>query len=336
VTGTGSAGQVAYWSSGSAITGETNLFWDTTNDRLGVGTNTPSGILNVAGSNDAHGNTGIPTIPTLFLNRCTTSAINYAGLIITTDAASSNFGLYSNQNGALFYHGDTERWRITSTGVLQSNGLQTIQTSTGNLTIATGGGNGNILLTPNGTGYVDVKSFIQIDNYAAGTTVPNTAGLLKILSGSKTGWAPNDELGKIEFYGTDTSGIGPRNLASIRAVNSTGNGTTTTTSNGELAFYTSVANSLEAERLRINSIGDIGIGTATPNIGTLVGTVLTINGATQSNLEMASAGASRARIASSSTDTTFETRSALPLVFGTDSTARWQITSTGVLQSPFQ
>ena len=47
VTGTGSAGQVAYWSSGSAITGESNLFWDATNDRLGIGTNFPAQKLTV-------------------------------------------------------------------------------------------------------------------------------------------------------------------------------------------------------------------------------------------------------------------------------------------------
>jgi hypothetical protein len=149
----------------------------------------------------------------------------------------------------------TVKWSIFSTGQLQSNGAQTIQTSTGNLTLATAGGNGNILLNPNGTGFVDVKTFIQIDNYAAGTTVPNTAGVLRILSGSKTGWAPNDELGKIEFFGTDTSGIGPRNLASIRAVNSQGNGTTTGASNGELYFYTSLVGALETEKWRIRDTG---------------------------------------------------------------------------------
>lgn len=99
-----------------------------------------------------------------------------------------------------------------------------------------------------------------------------------------------------------------------------------------MSFSTNSTARTEAE-MTINSSGNVGIGTATPNIGSLVGTVLTINGTTQSNLEMASAGASRARIASSSSDTTFETRSALPLVFGTNSTARWQITSTGVFQS---
>jgi hypothetical protein len=50
-----------------------------------------------------------------------------------------------------------ERWRIGLTGILQSNGAQTIQTSTGNLTLATAAGNGNILITPNGTGNVGVN-----------------------------------------------------------------------------------------------------------------------------------------------------------------------------------
>jgi hypothetical protein len=47
VGGTGSAGQVTYWSSSSAITGESNLFWDSTNDRLGIGINTPKAITEI-------------------------------------------------------------------------------------------------------------------------------------------------------------------------------------------------------------------------------------------------------------------------------------------------
>jgi hypothetical protein len=56
VTGTGTAGQVAYWSSGSAITGESNLFWDATNDRLGIGRNNPSQRLDILGSGTVYAN----------------------------------------------------------------------------------------------------------------------------------------------------------------------------------------------------------------------------------------------------------------------------------------
>ena len=74
--------------------------------------------------------------------------------------------------------------------------------------------------------------------------------------------------------------------------------------------------------------GSVGIN-ASPNIGSFTGSALTINATVQSNLEMASGGTSRSRIAASSTDTTFETRTALPLVFGTNTIERMRITSDG-------
>jgi hypothetical protein len=55
VTGTGTAGQVAYWSSSSAITGESNLFWDATNDRLGIGTASPNLKLQISDNINAEG-----------------------------------------------------------------------------------------------------------------------------------------------------------------------------------------------------------------------------------------------------------------------------------------
>ena len=42
VSGSGAVGQVAYWDGTTSITGESNLFWDSTNDRLGIGTASPS------------------------------------------------------------------------------------------------------------------------------------------------------------------------------------------------------------------------------------------------------------------------------------------------------
>jgi hypothetical protein len=50
VDGTGSAGQVAFWSDTDTITGESNLYWDSTNNRLGIGTNLPSESLHVLGT----------------------------------------------------------------------------------------------------------------------------------------------------------------------------------------------------------------------------------------------------------------------------------------------
>jgi hypothetical protein len=48
ITGTGASGQVAYFTGTTAISSESNLFWDATNDRLGIGVN-PSYKLDVVG-----------------------------------------------------------------------------------------------------------------------------------------------------------------------------------------------------------------------------------------------------------------------------------------------
>jgi hypothetical protein len=161
VTGTGSAGQVAFWSSGSAITGEANLFWDSTNDRLGIGTATPVDNFSIIASTSQAGfSVGVANTQ-VFLRYN-----NYfSGSQLVSDATkgSAQIGIGRTSEGVITFWTNSsgsgipiERWRITETGVLQSNGLQTIQTSTGNLTLATGGGNGNIFLSPNGIGKVGI------------------------------------------------------------------------------------------------------------------------------------------------------------------------------------
>lgn len=47
VTGSGAAGQVAFWSGASLISGENNLWWDSANNHLGINTNTPATALDV-------------------------------------------------------------------------------------------------------------------------------------------------------------------------------------------------------------------------------------------------------------------------------------------------
>jgi hypothetical protein len=49
VTGTGTSGQVAYFNGTSSITSESNLFWNATNDRLGIGTSSPTSALTISG-----------------------------------------------------------------------------------------------------------------------------------------------------------------------------------------------------------------------------------------------------------------------------------------------
>ncbi len=50
-TGTGTAGQVTFWTGASAQSGDNGLFWDNVNKRLGVGNTTPAAALSVGAAN---------------------------------------------------------------------------------------------------------------------------------------------------------------------------------------------------------------------------------------------------------------------------------------------
>ena len=47
ITGSGSATQVAFWNGSSTISGSNNLWWDSTNNHLGINTNTPGTSLDI-------------------------------------------------------------------------------------------------------------------------------------------------------------------------------------------------------------------------------------------------------------------------------------------------
>lgn len=50
ISGSGSAGQITFWTGSSTILGDNNLYWDNTNKRLGIGTITPSENLHIVGN----------------------------------------------------------------------------------------------------------------------------------------------------------------------------------------------------------------------------------------------------------------------------------------------
>ncbi len=102
-----------------------------------------------------------------------------------------------------------------------------------------------------------------LGSYSGGTSI--SPGELVLATQGKTGWGPGDELGRIRFYLGDPSGVGARDVAKIVAVNENGDGSTTTTASGALAFYTSAFNSASLlERLRIDQSGKVGINTDNP------------------------------------------------------------------------
>ena len=60
VTGSGVAGRVAFWNGTSEVSSDSNFLWDSANNRLGIGTSTPSHAIDVTGTNYYYASNGIP------------------------------------------------------------------------------------------------------------------------------------------------------------------------------------------------------------------------------------------------------------------------------------
>jgi len=120
------------------------------------------------------------------------------------------------------------------------------------------------------------------DRVGIGTGSPDT--LLNIASevaptfrieNTDTSLANAQTLGDIDFYQNDPSGTGVGVVSKIRSVNES-----TFQGQGALAFHTGTASGL-SEAMRIDSSGNVGIGTASPSTGLDVGTTnYTYNGTT--------------------------------------------------------
>jgi hypothetical protein len=104
VTGTGAAGRVAYFTGSTSISGEDALFWDSTNNRLGLGTTIPTNPLHIV-SNE------VSQLNIQALSGNTNSQINFeptgTGIALIGPANNVAFAFRTNA---------TERMRITSSG----------------------------------------------------------------------------------------------------------------------------------------------------------------------------------------------------------------------------
>jgi len=167
VTGTGASGQVAYFSGTSAITGESNLFWDATNDRLGIGATIPLYTLDIRRA-------GITSGPVLSVGNVTTG--DFGGLAIN-DGGSYPVRMWATQ--LEFYTGNSSYASATQAMTIFSNG---------NTFIGSSPSNAGYKLDVNGTGRfsssVNASNNVLINLGSASTA--STGGTLWLTTNNNT------------------------------------------------------------------------------------------------------------------------------------------------------
>lgn len=182
--------------------------------------------------------------------------------------ATDNMWLQNYNGGLNFSTFNNLRWSIISTtGVLQSNGAQTIKTSTGDLTLSTGAANGNILLNPNGTGVLNSTSAVTAGsgmlNLTNIATSGSTAGsTLSLICNDGAALASGDRLGGLRFYGSYDASNNLALGASIMAVTNAAFSSATNAPTN-LTFNTQSTSGILTERMKIDHTGQTGIGTST-------------------------------------------------------------------------
>lgn len=108
----GTAGQVAFYKDANKINSESNLFWDASNDRLGIGTNAPSVDLHVNGDARIEGLVGPYFVKADALGNLSVAAVDLASGEVTGVLPVANGG--TNSSTAL----NNNRIMISSSGAI--------------------------------------------------------------------------------------------------------------------------------------------------------------------------------------------------------------------------
>jgi len=144
----------------------------------------------------------------------------------STTVPSITFGLDSNTgfaNSAAdqidIINGGLRKWYITSGGAFTAVGAQTIGTTTGDLTLNTGAANGNILLSPHGTGGVGIGATPSAGANSlkiGGTTASTTTATGSLINAGGFGNAGAANIGGVTAV-TDTTEATTGGVAALKS-----------------------------------------------------------------------------------------------------------------------
>ncbi|HLE49108.1 MAG TPA: MerR family DNA-binding transcriptional regulator, partial [Patescibacteria group bacterium] len=196
VTGSANAGEVTFWSSTSGITGDSQFYFDSTNNLLGVGIGAPTSRLHISGTYSSN--------PLALLNETGSNTI------IEAQVSS------------------TPVFRVANSGNVLLTG--TLNTISGNLTLDSAGGtttvSDNFVVTgtsdlrgniSNSSGNVVIDDTVDLGSATTGIRIATTGEIIDI-DGNITLNENTDIAGNLDINGTLTSGTG-----NVFQVNATGN-----------------------------------------------------------------------------------------------------------------
>jgi hypothetical protein len=313
-----------------------NLFWDDTNNRLGIGTASPAVKLDVVGAGVFKLDGSGSTTP-LILRNNNTASTQLVKLGFDSNGAvkaSINAAVYGNDYMTFNVGSDTERMRITSAGdvgigtatparKLDVNGSIRLGDAQalewGGTAYAIVGDNAGAMLFK--TASSERMRITSAGDVGIGTTGPSSYGKLAVIGNIATSTDGGTVLTMRANAGATT----------VAAYNATGS---------SLSFNTNANGSGELERMRITSAGDVGIGTATPDIfgrfytrtvginssGT---SMLQINGTTYGGIDLGFNGTRTATMLAETGGFYLQTNTAAAMSLGTNGLERMRIDSSG-------
>jgi hypothetical protein len=281
-TPAGSSGQIQFNNSG-AFAGASGLYWNSVNNSLGVGTTSPYALLSIANNLNtpantplfiiasttggtatstlftvsANGNSGFNTTSVTGTGSTTVqiagvgSGVTQYGSLSLSNAGNST----NNIAGSLDYYVagtpiGAVRGRVTSGGNVGQLEFYTANGATPNNVMAING-LGNLSV-----GYGTNESSVNSARVVIATSTFGVYSRALDLDNLSTGAGSGSEIG---FQSLNSSSI-TKDFAVIRGLDIS---STAGAEQGGLAFYTTNAGT-SAERARINSAGDLGVGTTSP------------------------------------------------------------------------
>lgn len=296
VTGTGVANHIAYWNSSSGIIADSGqLYWDSTNNRLGIGTSSPGTTLDIRGSavfNEDGANNDFriegDTDSNLFFVDASADSIG-----IGTNSPNAKLAISAGgAGGTILGAAQSQPFQINDATAADYINLAHFNVSNaasrGSFTLSNNSSsaweNNVMQFFVHGTGYQHGYYGGNTNDAGCAMIVTQGSNIAKLQIGNissvpiefftanslalkikadhdfdfyKEIYDPNESGVVLKFH-NKTDDIGE--LAAIAAgTDSTGNDA------GKLRFFTGPANST-SERMCINSVGGVGIGTSTPSV----------------------------------------------------------------------